>query len=103
MTWERHGPTGSLINGLGGQGWRPSHLHQKYRKKGFQTLTTQAYFAGSKYLDEDPVEGVFDDLVYQLKEEQGLKVLELEIILDAETEPVEVPGIEPLTKTIEYC
>jgi len=83
MTWERHGPTGSLINGLGGQGWRPRHVHQKYRKPGYQVLTTQAYFAGSKYLDEDPVEGVFDDLVHELTVEDGIKVLELNIVLDA--------------------
>ena len=82
ITRERHGPTGSLIASLGGQGRRPRHVHQKYRKPGFQTLTTQAYFAGSKYLDEDPVESVFDDLVHEVKVEEGIKVLTLAIVLD---------------------
>lgn len=82
ITHERHGPTGTLIELLGGQGWRPRHLHQKYSKEGFQTLTTQAYFTGTSYLDVDPVGAVFEDLIHTLKDENGMKVLDLDIVLD---------------------
>ena len=82
MTSERHGPTGSLIEMLGGQGMRTKHVHHKYRKTGYETLTTQAYFRGEKYIEDDPVEAVFEDLTYDLKVEDGLKVLDLAIVLD---------------------
>lgn len=82
MTTERHGPTGGLIEMLGSQGMRTKHIHQKYRKAGYQTLTTQAYFSGAAYIDEDPVKAVFEDLTYDLKEEDGRPVLDLEIVID---------------------
>ncbi|HKJ21551.1 MAG TPA: dioxygenase [Gammaproteobacteria bacterium] len=84
ITSARHGPTGSLVEMLGGQSMRPKHIHQKYRKQGFKPLTTQAYFRGGEYLDEDPVKAVFKDLMHDLKEEDGVKVLDLDIILDPE-------------------
>ena len=82
MTKERHGPTGTLINMLGGQGMRTKHIHQKYHKEGYAPLTTQAYFKGAPYLDADPVKAVFDDLTYELAEENGTKVLDVDIVLD---------------------
>ena len=82
ITTERHGPTGNLIEMLGGQGIRTKHVHQKYHKEGYAPLTTQAYFSGAAYLNEDPVKAVFDDLVYNLKEEDGIPILDLKIVLD---------------------
>jgi len=82
MTREFHGPTGSLIEMMGNQGMRTKHVHHKYRKDGYQTLTTQAYFAGADYLHEDPVHAVFDDLTHELTEENGAKILDLDIVLD---------------------
>lgn len=82
MTRERHGPVGNLIEMLGGQGMRPKHVHQKYRKEGYKMLTTQTYFRGENYLDDDPVKAVFDELCQDLKEENGVKVLDLDIVLD---------------------
>lgn len=82
MTSARHGPTGTLIEMLGGQGMRTKHVHQKYRKQGYAPLTTQAYFRGAAYIDDDPVKAVFDDLIYDLKEENGVPVLDLDIVLD---------------------
>lgn len=82
MIRDPQSPTSLLINGLGWPGWRPSHLHQKYRKDGYQMLTTQAYFSGSKYLDNDPIEGVFDDLIHQLYQHNGQQILQLNIVLD---------------------
>tara|TARA_R110002110_G_scaffold415821_1_gene656715 strand:+ start:40546 stop:41307 length:762 start_codon:yes stop_codon:yes gene_type:complete len=82
MTSNEHGPTGSIIELLGGQGMRPKHIHFKYNKEAYAPLTTQAYFSGSEYLDADPVEAVFDDLTHELKDENGLAVLELDVVLD---------------------
>ena len=82
MTSNEHGPTGTIIELLGGQGMRPQHVHFKYLKEGYAPLTTQAYFLGGKHLDEDPVGAVFDDLTHQLKEKDGVTVLDLDIVLD---------------------
>lgn len=83
ITTERHVHTGKLLEMLGRQGMRTKHLHQKYRKDGYCTLTTQAYFEGASYLDADPVEAVVDELVYRLSDENGVAVLQLETQLDA--------------------
>jgi chlorocatechol 1,2-dioxygenase len=82
MTSNEHGPTGCIIEMLGGQGMRPQHVHFKYLKDGYAPLTTQAYFSGGPYLDEDPVGAVFDDLTHELKDENGVAVLELNVVLD---------------------
>ncbi len=83
MTSARHGPTGELISMLGRQGMRTKHVHQKYRKEGYHPLTTQAYFSGAAYIDEDPVKAVFDDLTYDLQLEGDVPVLEIETVLDS--------------------
>jgi len=82
MTSNEHGPTGTIIEMLGGQGMRPQHIHFKYLKEGYAPLTTQAYFHGGKHLDEDPVGAVFDDLIHELKMEDGIAVLDLNVVLD---------------------
>ncbi|MBN4053400.1 hypothetical protein JYT97_00785 [Haliea sp. AH-315-K21] len=82
MTSNEHGPTGTIIELLGGQGMRPQHIHFKYLKEGYAPLTTQTYFSGGAYLKEDPVGAVFDDLIHELKEEDGVAVLDLNIVLD---------------------
>ena len=82
MTSARHGPTGDLIEMLGGQGMRTKHVHQKYRKEGYHPLTTQAYFSGAAYIDEDPVKAVFEDLTYDLQDEDGVPVLDIQTVLD---------------------
>ena len=79
---EVHGPTGSLVDMLGRQGMRTMHIHQKYNKDGYLPLTTQAYFSDAPYLDEDPVTAVFDDLTYDLKEKDGVPLLDIDIVLD---------------------
>jgi len=82
ITAAVHGPTGSLVEMLGRQGMRTMHVHQKYNKDGFLPLTTQAYFRDANYLDEDPVTAVFEDLTYDLKEKDGVPVLDIDIVLD---------------------
>ena len=82
ITAEVHGPTGSLVDMLGRQGMRTMHMHQKYNKDGFLPLTTQAYFRDAKFIDDDPVTAVFEDLTYDLKEKDGVPVLDIDIVLD---------------------
>jgi chlorocatechol 1,2-dioxygenase len=82
MAQDEDGPTGQIIELLGGQIMRPQHIHFKYIKDGYAPLTTQAYFQGEKYLDEDPVGAVFKDLTHELKQENGVAVLDLEVVLD---------------------
>jgi len=82
ITAEAHGPTGSLVDMLGRQGMRTMHMHQKYNKDGYLPLTTQAYFRDAKFIDDDPVTAVFDDLTYDLKEKDGVPLLDIDIVLD---------------------
>lgn len=82
MAQDEDGPTGNIIELLGGQIMRPQHVHFKYLKDGYAPLTTQAYFVGGDYLDADPVGGVFEDLTHELKMEDGIAVLDLNVVLD---------------------
>lgn len=75
------GPTGRLLNMMGRHPWRPAHVHFKIRKDGFLEHTTQAYFAGEKWVDDDCVDGVRPELIHELKKEQGIQVLETHFVL----------------------
>lgn len=57
------GPTGALIDNAGWHPWRPAHLHLMVRAEGHRTVTTQLYFTGGEYLDDDVASAVKDDLV----------------------------------------
>jgi catechol 1,2-dioxygenase len=59
----KQGPTGSLLNMLGRHAFRPAHIHTRLSAPGFETLTTQLYFAGDPWLDSDVVGAVKDSLV----------------------------------------
>ena len=61
------GPTGRLLNALGGHSWRPAHLHVKLSADGYQTLTTQLYFQDGEFLDSDVARAVKDDLILPLQ------------------------------------
>src|SRR3546814_20910306 len=57
------GPTGRLLGHLGSHTWRPAHVHFKVRKDGFELLTTQYYFEGGNWVDDDCCHGVTPDLI----------------------------------------
>jgi catechol 1,2-dioxygenase len=59
----KQGPTGSLLNMVGRHAFRPAHIHTRLSASGFETLTTQLYFAGDPWLDSDVVGAVKDSLV----------------------------------------
>jgi catechol 1,2-dioxygenase len=63
----KHGPTGRVLSGLGRHFFRPAHLHLKVRASDHEELTSQLYFAGGEYLDDDVANGVRDGLVLTLE------------------------------------
>jgi catechol 1,2-dioxygenase len=62
----KHGPTGRVLSGLGRHFFRPAHLHLKVRAPHHEELTSQLYFAGGEYLDNDVANAVRDGLVLAL-------------------------------------
>lgn len=68
----KDGPTGYLINDvLGRHSWRPAHLHFTVSAPGHQTLTTQLYFKGDRYLDSDCCSAVKPELIVELTRSAG--------------------------------
>jgi catechol 1,2-dioxygenase len=57
------GPVGELLDATDRLPYRPAHIHFIVGAKGYATLTTQVFVAGSPYLDSDAVFAVQDDLV----------------------------------------
>ena len=54
---------------------RPAHVHYKVSADGYESLTTQMYFAGDEYLDRDPIRNVRDQLIVTLDEHPNGKEL----------------------------
>jgi catechol 1,2-dioxygenase len=81
-TIPHHGPTGRLLEELGRHPWRPAHLHLTVHADGYESLTTQIYFEGDKYLESDAVNAARSELVFPLKDGGGGSVLEFDIELD---------------------
>ncbi|GAA4885154.1 catechol 1,2-dioxygenase [Pseudonocardia benzenivorans] len=57
------GPTGALISAAGWHPWRPAHLHLMVRADGHRQITTQLYFTGGEWLDDDVATATKDELV----------------------------------------
>lgn len=57
------GPTGRLIEAAGWHPWRPAHLHLLVSAPGHRTITTQLYFAGGQWLEDDVASAVKPELV----------------------------------------
>jgi chlorocatechol 1,2-dioxygenase len=70
------GPTGALLELMGRHSWRPAHVHFKVRADGFHTLTTQSYFEGEAYVDDDCCTAVRSIQVKADVRENGAKVIE---------------------------
>ena len=60
------GPVGDLLRAGGRHAWRPAHLHFIVSAPGFHDLTTEVFFAGDQYIDEDAVFGVRESLLVKL-------------------------------------
>ncbi|MDQ0380483.1 catechol 1,2-dioxygenase [Amycolatopsis thermophila] len=57
------GPTGELIEAAGWHPWRPAHLHLIVRAPGYRRITTQLYFEGGDWLDDDVARATKPELV----------------------------------------
>ena len=61
------GPTGRLLAVQGKHTMRPAHLHVIVTHEGHEKLTTQIYFEGGEYVDDDCVEAVKPQLIAKLE------------------------------------
>lgn len=57
------GPTGQMIEAAGWHPWRPAHLHLIVRAPGKRPITTQLYFAGGDWLNNDVAKATKPELV----------------------------------------
>lgn len=57
------GPTGQLIEAAGWHPWRPAHLHLIVRAPGYRPITTQLYFTGGDWLNNDVAQATKPELV----------------------------------------
>ncbi|MES2878535.1 MAG: catechol 1,2-dioxygenase [Pseudomonadota bacterium] len=62
----KNGPTGQVLKAMSRHFFRPAHLHVKVHAAGCLDLTTQLYFSGGQYLENDVANGVRDGLVTTL-------------------------------------
>ncbi|MFZ2238229.1 MAG: dioxygenase [Gordonia amarae] len=63
----KDGPTGIVLNALGRHFFRPAHIHLKLRHDGYVEHTSQLYFEGDEYLDNDVANAVRDGLVLRIE------------------------------------
>jgi catechol 1,2-dioxygenase len=57
------GSCGALISAAGWHPWRPAHLHLKVTAPGKLPITTQLYFDGGEYVEDDVAQAVKPELV----------------------------------------
>ncbi|MDQ1528248.1 MAG: catechol 1,2-dioxygenase [Actinomycetota bacterium] len=63
----KNGPTGRVLSGLGRHFFRPAHIHLKVRAADCEDLTSQLYFAGGEYVENDVANAVRDGLLLTLE------------------------------------
>lgn len=61
------GAAGELLNYMGHHPWRPGHIHFMITKDGYRPLISQIFDSETKYLDNDSVFAVKEDLIGDLK------------------------------------
>jgi catechol 1,2-dioxygenase len=57
------GSCGALVRAAGWHPWRPAHLHLKVSAAGKQLVTTQLYFDGGEYIEDDVAQAVKPELI----------------------------------------
>ncbi|WP_434620045.1 dioxygenase [Tabrizicola sp. M-4] len=61
------GPVGRLLRAGKRHAWRASHLHYIIRAEGYRAITTEMFFEGTDYIDNDAVFGVRRSLITRLE------------------------------------
>lgn len=59
----KDGACGKLISAAGWHAWRPAHLHLKVSAPGHQLITSQLYFEGGDYVQNDIAQAVKPELI----------------------------------------
>ncbi|TDL75404.1 hypothetical protein E2R56_06185 [Rhodococcus qingshengii] len=72
---SKYGPVGRLLAQLDRHAFRPAHIHFKVTHKGYVPLTTQIFFHGDQYLDNDVISGVKKELIYELQKHSSKQEL----------------------------
>jgi len=67
----KDGPTGKLLAVADWHAWRPAHLHLIVRGSGYSNITTQLYFAGGPWLDNDVASATKPELILAPKRDEG--------------------------------
>lgn len=79
------GPTGWFIESYGGHPWRPAHLHLRVKSPGYREITTQLYFSGGEYTDNDVATAVKPELLLDPKtDDKGNNIVNYSFALDKE-------------------
>jgi catechol 1,2-dioxygenase len=79
----KDGPTGVVLTGLGRHSFRPAHLHLKVRATDHDDLTSQLYFAGGEYVDNDVANAVRDGLMLTLEHDGETWLATYDFVLHA--------------------
>lgn len=80
------GPTGKLIEAAGWHPWRPAHLHLIVRAPGHRQITTQLYFEGGEWLDDDVAQATKPELVLNPRPEgEGRLRAEYDFVLEPQS------------------
>ncbi|KAI0552344.1 Intradiol ring-cleavage dioxygenase [Xylaria curta] len=103
------GSVGNLLKALKRHPWRPSHMHFKFSKAGYDPLITALYLRGDPYETTDAVFGVKESLIVDLHrvsdfkgyaEEYGvsgdMKLLRYDFVLVTEKEARELRDAKAL-------
>ncbi|MDJ1009662.1 MAG: chlorocatechol 1,2-dioxygenase [Paracoccaceae bacterium] len=90
------GPTGMLLETyMGWHSWRPAHIHYWIHADGKRDLISQAYFEGGDYVDDDCCEGVGNEFIVPEAYENGMRLMEVDFVLDEASSPKPARVAEP--------
>src|SRR5699024_11333718 len=85
------GPTGEFIASYDGHPWRPAHLHLKVTAPGKRLITTQLYFTGGTWVDDDVAGAVKPELMLDPKpNDDGVDQVVYDLVLDPVSDPIYV-------------
>jgi len=77
------GPTGWFIQKAGWHPWRPAHLHLMVKAPGKRTITTQLYFSGGEWVNDDVASAVKPELIlHPTADSDGVDRVDYDFVLD---------------------